>query len=321
MPISKEDALKSFQDFGEHEKLVRALHVHNISSSCLLKESVKRLGIHVIATFGWPLERFDLPENQYLRHTDRIGRHGPLDDISFVHSIKTFLMEGLYAEALCLLQGEIYHSNIPSFVEEWALLSFKTIALTRRYELLDGLFPRFCSVREQSGRLNNFCFAIEGFYHMRNQQWQEAVDNFRQYSIFPEDREFSEILSNAAIFLYSSLCAMMSMSPLQLKELRNSFPFGNELVLFPMADEFLHSFICYENGRCYQSLKLIEEYLQMDVHLHDMIEKIVPVIEKRLLTCFLSVFSSVSFATLSMEFAIPLDGILLDEINLTFSHN
>ncbi|EFA79052.1 COP9 signalosome complex subunit 1 [Heterostelium album PN500] len=134
-----------------------------------------------------------------------------------------------------------------------------------------------------------------GKYNMAAKKFIEAP--------FDNSGNLSDMISPQDIAVYGGLCALATFDRAELKKKVIDHPvFRNYLELVPEIRELINDFYNSKYSSCLNYLEKLRPTLQLDIHLHDHIDKLYSKIRSKSLIQYFSPFSSIDLNTMAVAF-------------------
>jgi len=156
-----------------------------------------------------------------------------------------------------------------------------------------------------SGKLK----AVSGLANLDSGKYKAAARKF----LFTESEladNFREVISPKDIAVYGSLCALAEFDRGELlRNVINNFTFKNYLELVPQVQLIIQDFYDSNYASCLNSLDILRNDLQLDIHLHDHIDKLYSKIRNKALVQYFSPYNSVDLFLMADAFQTSVDDL------------
>eukprot|EP01133_Synstelium_polycarpum_P010566 gene10566-12291_t len=141
-----------------------------------------------------------------------------------------------------------------------------------------------------------------GLANLENGKYNLAAKKFIE-APFDISGNLSDMLSAQDIAIYGGLCALATFDRAELKKKVIDHPvFRNYLELVPEIRELINDFYNSKYSSCLNYLEKLKPTLQLDLHLHDHLDKLYQRIRSKSLVQYFSPFSSIDLNTMATAF-------------------
>jgi len=156
-----------------------------------------------------------------------------------------------------------------------------------------------------SGKLK----AATGLANLEGGKYKAAARKF----LFCEielGNNFGTCVSAKDIAIYGGLCALAEMDRGELyRNVINNFSFRSYLELVPQMQTIIQDFYDSNYANCLQSLDILKNDLQLDLHLHDHINTLYKRVRNKAIVQYFSPYTSIDLMNMAIAFQTDVDSL------------
>jgi len=165
--------------------------------------------------------------------------------------------------------------------------------------------PNIESNKLVSGKLK----VASGLANLEGGKYKMAAKKFLHTDIELGDN-YSNVISPRDIAIYGGLCALAEFDRGELyRNVINNFGFKTYLETVPQMQTIIQDFYDSNYANCLQSLDILKNDLQLDIHLHDHISILYKRVRNKAIVQYFSPYSSIDLRSMAIAFQTDVDSL------------